>query len=401
MKLIVVVLSVFYFSGCGLISFVRYDKATKQERIVQKSFKQEIPFLFVNGFIIVEVEIEGKKQGLVFDTGASTILDDSFAKTIKYSTLGSQKHTDILGKSDKIKLVKLNKITVGKIDFEPVVAGISSMVKFNEQTCNKVVGIFGANMMNKAVWQIDYKRKCIVFADSRDSFSRLADARTFNFYCPNNKTPQIRIVAGDQYLGDADLDTGANQGIELPNNQLVNIPQTNGFIKKRGISNGLFSESIETGQTTWVSSLVLGGGFEVKNAQVTFSSQLGKCNIGNDFLKDYLVTIDWKYQEVTLANFIPKSDSSLFSFGFAPSYKNGKILIASIVEQSSADKLGLLLNDQIVGIDGVDLSNPSQADYCLVKGFFNQVRDKNRMLVSIRRGNERIEFEVLKTDLRK
>ena len=58
---------------------------------MQFGFKREILFRYEKGLIVVEASIDNEPYNFIFDTGASTIIDDDFAKKIKYKKLMSQK----------------------------------------------------------------------------------------------------------------------------------------------------------------------------------------------------------------------------------------------------------------------------------------------------------------------
>jgi hypothetical protein len=261
-----------------------------------------------------------------------------------------------------------------------------------------IVGILGRNVINKAVWQIDYKRHIIILTNSRDSLAQQANKKTFNFYSINNGTPKIRLSMDSTFLGEAELDTGSSGGINLPKEDMPNSINSNNFIKLYGVNNGLFSEIMDTVQTTIVPVLKLGESADIKNALITFNSHLPFALIGNRFLRDYIVTIDWKYQELTLASFQPSSDNLYNNFGFTPKFKDGKIIIGSIIENSAAFNAGLKLNEPILQINQIDLRQANQSDYCeLIKNWF-KVNNKELSVIVLKE-NKEIKYTLIKTDL--
>jgi hypothetical protein len=198
-----------FFSNCRLIDFYHIQNAMQAESIEQQEFKQVIPFRFEKGVIIVDVMMHNKLQSFVFDTGASTVLDDDFAKTIPYQKIGSQKHYDPTGHKRMVRSVQLEPFSIGNIRFKKIVASVSKLTTLKNTICVDIVGILGANAMNKAVWQIDFQQKKIILTNSKDSLAQRTDNQIFSFYAQGKKTPKIRLSVAGNYITEADFDTGS------------------------------------------------------------------------------------------------------------------------------------------------------------------------------------------------
>lgn len=389
MKILTTVLILITFSNCTLVSYYKHSKAIQKEKLLQQSFKTEIPFREEKGLLVVEVKIENKVHNFIFDTGASTVLDENFAKTIKSKKIGTQKHTDSGGKKAMLKIRQLEKLSVGNIDFSSIIISVYDLSALKKATCIDFVGILGANVMNKAVWQIDYKRKVITLTDSRDSLLQKDNQKTFNFYSEGKGTPKIRVSVNDDYLDEAELDTGSSGGLELTKQKLSHFT-TSKFISLYGSIFSLFSNKLDTTQITVLPIIKLGRDFEVPNTLVSFSSGLSRpLLIGNAFLKDYLVTIDWKRREITLSPAQSNVENQNNTYGFSPKLKDGKIIIGSIYENLAADKAGFKLNDEIVQINEVDFRHASYNDYCQLIQNWKDRKDKE-ISITVRQGNMEI-----------
>lgn len=385
-------------SSCGLISAFKIRDAMLEEKIKQFGFKRTLPFRYDKGLIIVEANIDDKPYNFIFDTGASMVIDDDFAKGVKYKKIGIQRSRDTGGTKKIKKVVKLNKVSIGGIDFLDIVTGISDLDKLKTTTCIDFVGIIGANVMNKSVWQIDYQNKTIILTDSRDSLSQPNNKRTFDFNAVGKKTPSIRLSIDGKFIDELSLDTGSSGGMDLPEKDLQNLNTTHKFIIQKAMSSGLFSEHIEASQTTIIPTLTLGQDVEIENSFLTFNKNLPQGLIGNLFLQDYLLTIDWRYQEITLGA-TQKKTSSLFStFGFFAGIKAETLVIGSLIEQSSADRAGLKLFDQILQIGERSFRNFSHSDYCEL--LENGIGEKeNELSITVKRGDQEIRVKLHKTDL--
>lgn len=398
MKILFTLLTIIVFSNCQIINYYRFNKAVQKEKIVQQTFLEDIPFREDKGFLIVKVLVNNKLEDFIFDTGASTILDENFAKTLKYKKNGHQLHLDAMNNKQILKKIQLKNLAIGSINFKDIIANISNLDKLKKDVCLDVVGILGRNVMNKAVWQIDYKRHVMTLTNSRDSLIQIANNQTFRFYSYKNGTPKIRLSIDSIFLGEAELDTGSNGGINLPKAHLPESLKSNNFIKLYGITNGLFSENLETAETTIIPHLKMGDSCEIKNALITYNSILPFALIGNRFLRDYIVTIDWQHQNISLANFREDSDYLRNNFGFLPKFKEGKIIIGSIIENSDAFKAGLRLNDSILQLNQLDLRKATQTDYChLIENWFNN--KYNQLEIIVLKNNKEVKYTLLKTNL--
>lgn len=391
-------LTLLTFSSCGLISAFKIRDAMLEEKVMQFGFKRTLPFRYDKGLIIVEANIDDKPYNFIFDTGASMIIDDDFAKKVKYKKIGIQRSKDSGGNRKKLKIVKLNKVSIGGIEFSDIVTGISDLDKLKTTTCIDFAGIIGANVMNKSVWQIDYQNKIIILTDSRDSLNQPNSKKTFYFDAAGKKTPNIQLSINGKFIGELWLDTGSTRGIDLPEKALQNIDATHKFIISNSMSSGLHSEYIETSKTTIIPKITLGQDAEIENSFLAFNKNLPHGLVGNRFLHDYLITIDWRYQEITLGS-TPKNRSSLYSsFGFSVGVKAQTLVIGSLIKNSSADKAGLKLYDQILQLGEKNYRNFSLSDYCEL--LENGIGEKgSELMVTVKRGDQEMQVRVNKSDL--
>jgi Aspartyl protease len=281
--------------GCGFRTAMNMSKYLEAERMERSAFKDDISFNFINGMIIVEIEIEGKKENFVFDTGATTYIDEKLAKRLNFKKIGRVKTHDVNGKKMFPALLRLNTVKVGNTSFTSILAEINNFDHLNKAAKLGISGILGSNIMNKGVWQIDYHHKKIYFSDSRDSLNYGADKHIVGFSTFGKGTPIIRILQDSTYFDETFLDTGNRGSFDFPLGKLpVNAVFT---VDKKAVS-GMFSTKMIERKTVIIPNLTLGNQFKIKDAALTFSEGLHFALIGNDFLKNYVVTIDWKYQEV-------------------------------------------------------------------------------------------------------
>jgi Aspartyl protease/PDZ domain len=399
-RLLLITWIALHCSSCGIIQSFKIRDAMLAERMKTHSFKREMPFKTINGFIVVEMTIGNKKGNFILDTGASTMLDDDFAKGLAFKILGKKKHIDTRGKKKLLKTVIFDNLSIGDIDFKNIVASISDLAIVNilkSKACMDVSGLLGANVMNKGVWQIDYRNQKITISDSRDSIPLPENKKVVGF--TGTGTPLVRLSSKDKYLGESRFDTGNSGSFEMSKSLALPLLPLKNSIKRYGFSSGAFGTYIDTNYITLLPTLTFGQNFETKNTRVAISSGLsGAPLIGYEFLKDYVTTIDWKYQEITFSDYQPSLENPNFTFGFSLVFENGKLFISSLIEQSAADKAGLKLNDQIVKINGINCGKMTQSDYC---DFRNQkiLANSDTLELTIKKGDKDVKYTLSKTDL--
>lgn len=291
----------FSLSSCGLISAFKIRDALLNEKIVQYNFKTQIPFEFEKGIMLLKLKIANETYNFVFDTGANTVIDDDLAKKINFKKIGIQRSIDSGKQKRKLKIIELDTIQIKNIQLTHIVAAVSDLEHL-KAICNcDIDGILGANVMNKAIWDIDFEKQVIMLTDVKDTLKN--DSQTpINFYSVGKGTPQIRFSSNHQYWGELDLDTGSNGGIDFPMSYLKYIDSTHELKTTYSESQGLFGRVRDSVVTTILKEVRLGDKFEVKNVPISFHSKLSKPLIGTKFLKDYHLKIDWKYQEIVLVN---------------------------------------------------------------------------------------------------
>ena len=70
----------------------------------------------------------------------------------------SYDYTDCVIDMEELEYVLLPKVTVGCVDFLNTGAAIADLKRSSVIACLNVDGIIGANLMQKAIWQIDYEK---------------------------------------------------------------------------------------------------------------------------------------------------------------------------------------------------------------------------------------------------
>lgn len=358
-----IIIGTILFSSCNIIKTV---KLLKQGSVSVPRFKEEIPFELRAGIIVIKVEIEGKVYDFIFDSGATNAVSLELSKKLDLKTVSQQESVDFEGKTETIGFAELKKISIGKISFNNTAAAIIDLKKVPEINCLKVDGLIGGNLMRKAVWHIDYKNQKIIFADNIDSLNVPANTPFVAFTPLISGTPVFKADINGMVSNKIIFDTGSSGDLMLLKKDLEKLNEKDKTLKQvRGVgsnSSGLYGRKLDT---TYVAKipLVKIGGLEITNQIAEFKkTDLGNC--GSGFLKNYLVTFDWKNSKAWFQNPSPEEKNDWASFGFVPIVKDGKMFVSYLYENSPAELNGIRLNDQVLFVNSVDYNLISDDAYC-------------------------------------
>jgi hypothetical protein len=397
MNNLLIVLMTIVLTSCSLLSTIRINNAVTNGYLKQTAFKTEIPFSQINGSIVIAVPIEGELYNFIFDTGAPTVIDLDLAKKLKVEKLGRQKVFDSQGQSKSLSYVKIRELSVGELNLFETVAVLADFSFISKESCLKVSGIFGANLMNKAIWQIDYKQNKIIVSDYLESLSIPAKSITIDFQVNRLGTPKFNLNL-DNTNYEVILDTGSSGTITLCNKINGQPMGSLEWVMGYGTTSGFFGNEFDTTRLAKIPLMKLGESFEVKDVVIKFTKKTNGNLVGNNFLKNYLVTIDWRSQKITLSESIISETKSFISFGFKPTFSNNKLIVGFLYQKSQAYETGLRLNEQILKINQWDFSVVDQTKYCdFIKSELLQKADQLSIVVS-REGKEST-LELIKTDL--
>ncbi len=366
--------------------------------IKQTSFTEKIPFTFDSGLPIIKVEINGKHYNFLFDTGAPTVISPELQQLLQLKPKAVGKTSDSQGNTNQQAFVKIPLLKIGSLQFENIGASVIDMKKVFEFKCMDFDGIIGANQMEKAIWQIDYRNLVITASNTISNFDIPKQAEILNFIPKAGQmTPRVAVKIGNQ-IASTTFDTGAATDFSLPYQIYKSeVASINGVEAIGSSSSGIFGAS-KNATTTYkkVPSLAIGN-IEIKNQIVAFNEGTTAI-IGNSFLKNYRLVLSWKENKIYLIKELENQNEKLETYGIGLRYVNLKPTIVKIFKGTEAEKAGLLINDQIIAVDDKSTSNLTQAEACNYT-FNNILNGKETRSITILRNGEKLVFNLKKTVL--
>jgi predicted aspartyl protease len=290
---------------CLLIALGAFAPVKGQQPVV------EVPFEFFRNEIIVQVKVDGKGPfNMMLDTGTDpSAVDLATAKELglKLSSAGgpvSGGGTDRnLAYETRLPLVECGGLTA-----KNVVALALDLSKVGERLGKPLHGVLGHSLLNGRIVQIDYPNRVVRFY-SQPPFAKAArqantSKRTvLSFRYEDNVLIDDVFVNGKKITGN--LDTGSSGSFNLTP-AAVSYLGLEEEVNRARVSTSVGFNNVSENREGKVSNVTVGGISVDAPSVIFFGKGTGRdkkpwgVNIGNVFLKDFVVTIDYRSKLVTL-----------------------------------------------------------------------------------------------------
>jgi len=281
-----------------------FAQATVKQQVV------EVPFEFYRNEIIVQVKINGRGPfNMMLDTGTDpSAVDLSTAREIglKLSSIGGRAEgggTDVnLAYGTILSAVELGAITAKNLE-----AAAIDLKKISDRLGRPLHGVLGHSLLKGRVVQIDYANRVVRFHSS--SLPKVAQQTNttkravLSFRYRDNILVDDVTVNGKKVV--ANLDTGSNGGFSLTPAAVVQLGLQD-EVDRAKVSTGVGYNGPAENREGTISNITVGGISVDYPTVVFFAKGTGRdnepwsVNIGNAFLKDFVVTIDYRKKLVTL-----------------------------------------------------------------------------------------------------
>lgn len=369
----------------------------------------DIPFKYENGFIVVDIILEGRLPlKFIFDTGA------------EYSILAKREFTDVLGvnyerefnligadlstvlkaylaKSLRLKMSNLTVLNQHILVLE------DNYLNFEELTGTRIDGIIGADLFKNFVVTLDFKRQIINLKEPIQFKKPGKEFKEMPIELSGNKI----YINAKTYFGPDDkeglllkllLDTGAslpilihtntNPSIQLPENLILG----NIGVGLGGRLSGYMGRLKECSFSDFTFKNVITSFQEIRIDKD--SSVLNKRNgiLGNIILDRFTFIIDYHRQKIYFKPNKRYNDRFLFDRSGLSLAAGGERLdqftVQYVIKGSPADLAGLQPGDKVKSINRIPTNFFSLKD--LSDKF--QKREGKRFRLKIRRNGEKMVF---------
>lgn len=382
----------------------------KSTPLVEEYF-DSIKIDIIRGLPIGEVTIAGEKRKFLFDTGAYTVIDEHDVDREGVKTYPKPDY-DVRDKNDSFYQL-LEKRKMYRSDFVNLIDTLAinnttfgnvgaATVRFKTANyiseCYDELGILGYNVMNDGVWSFDYANKSIVFANSVDHFN-LNNTQAFDIDFVHN-FPVIKIAIKDTVLR-VGIDTGNNSLVISTNDDVIEkYSIKSADITQANIGNFNISQFVTKGfskkEAKYLELVTNFLGFpyhfnvltNMKGTNENMSNDFDMV-IGHDFIKDFVITIDYINKK---AYFKPNKPIEEFdnaleekSISLGLSKYDNRAYITSFLPQF-IDSTKVDIGDPLLAVNQIPIDSIiNQDNYCeFIKGLHRNYFDLDTNILTIK-----------------
>jgi len=269
----------------------------------------EVPFEFYRNEVIVQVRVNGKGPfNMLLDTGTDPSAVDLTAARELGLKLESGGHPVTGGGSSAnvAYATKLPLVELGGLTAKNVSALAVDLSKISEGLGKPLAGVLGHSLLNGRVVQIDYPHRSVRFYATYPAVKsqpNTASLTVLRFRYDDNVLIDDVFVNGKKIVGN--FDTGSNGSFSLTP-AAVSYLGLEDEVSRAAVTTGVGYNGAGENRQGKVSNVTVGG-ISVDSPAVTFFGKgTGRdrkpwgVNIGNEFLKDFVVTIDYPRKLITL-----------------------------------------------------------------------------------------------------
>jgi predicted aspartyl protease len=331
----------------------------------QTTLPVTVPYREVAGYIVLDVTLgQGSRTvPMILDTGAPTIVSEEIAEVFSSGSAGTISTASADGQVINSDVVVLPQLSIGGARFDDVGAVLGAIEPGNPFYCVSDAGFIGASLMQTGVWQIDPLAGTVTIASSTAELEHLDDAIRLDFARASDVSPSplvpIRVAEGSLALV---LDTGSDGWLTVNPHALDEVGLD---VPADAPSQEILSTTaagIVSTRASWIAA-DLGFGDEEHRLPLAAAGLLpaGQGDAGTDFLRHFVVTIDW-VEDVAylsplgdeLAPAVPASAGLAWDEGF---------VVGSFVLGVPGTE-GLVLDTDVVALDGRDVTRAPFDDFC-------------------------------------
>lgn len=370
LKRIMLVCIVVLISGCTAMKAV---SVVSKGRPVLKSVPPSVIPFKIKGehVIVVPVRINNTEKQYIFmlDTGAMTVISKKTAIELNLSTGVEIIARDGAGGTKPMQLINLDSLHVGNMTVAECATGILDFSEFggNLKVPDMAVdGILGSNFLRYFKVTIDYKNKTLHLDGNTEPTAAKEGEYKIKFSTDMKMgyAPRIECIIDNHIKAYGIIDTGIPFLATLP---LTLVENTDGYksgqvVKAKGNVWGAAFKASENNMLLRIKSIKMGALVAHDIPAVTLPHR--DILIGKKFLSNFLVTLNYPGQEMTL---IPYDrlifPTNIYSFGtIVKKNKDGKTVVAGFWEGTTADKIGVEIGDELLMINGRKINELSPAE---------------------------------------
>ncbi|MDT0689905.1 retropepsin-like aspartic protease [Salegentibacter sp. F188] len=299
-KVFIYLITFILINSCSLSKATGYLKEGKTE---QENFKVTFPFEMKKGWIIVPVEIKNKTYKFLLDTGTPTLVSKELAESLNMKVIDSVNASDVYNESQQNKYTRIENIKIGTVGFVGTTGLINDFNATPIWSSLNVDGFIGANLMQHAIWDIDFNQKQITITDDELKLSLPEEVIENKLFIGVGGVPAIASKINGKKVWNFTVDLGYNGDIVIPFSEFkkqIENGEISDFKKSNTQSIGIYGKQNRTKESyTGVIDEIEFGNSTLKNVKVYSEEYLDKA-FGLDFFRNYRVILNWNSKKIKL-----------------------------------------------------------------------------------------------------
>lgn len=359
-------------SGCTTMKAMSVVSSGKL--IIKNDQSNVIPFIMKGEHVIVvpvKINNSDNQYHFMVDTAALTVVSRKTAMELNLPAGVEIVARDTAGGTKPMQLINLDSLRLGGMVVAECAAGILDFSEFGgnlKVPDMDIDGLLGSNFLRYFKVTIDYKNKRLhLDGNTEPTAAKEGDYKIkFSTDMKMGYAPRVECIIENTIKAFGIIDTGAPFLATLP---LSLVEKTDAYksgqvIKAKGNVWGAAFKASENDFLLRVKKIQMGA-LEINDIPV-ISLPYRHMLIGKKFLSKFMVTLNYPAQEMTLTPY-DKLDfpTNIYSFGtIVKKDKDGKTVIAGFWEGTTADKIGIVIGDELIMINGKEIGelSPTEVD---------------------------------------
>ncbi|KGO92080.1 aspartyl protease family protein [Flavobacterium subsaxonicum] len=341
-----------------------------------KDFYYEIPFEYP-GAIILKVGVGGTIYNFGLDTGGYTMITDALQKACNFIIIKNELLGSTNGLTKPTNIVRADSLAIGNLVFNDVEAYQVNFDNSPTAQCLMDGGLIGSAILKNYIWQIDYPNKKIIVTDRISKLKSLDKATKVHVHLNSHYQPYFMAQLNGHFQWFM-FDTGCSSLLYLdPKDAAKYTAEATAHAK-------ILGGTVETHHGRVKDTInVFKADFEMGNLKLTgkpvhYRAGSGLNLVGSPIIKNYIVTLDFEDEALyfePIEGAEPKDGWQ--RFGFSLEYEAGICKVATIIQGSQPDKLGLKPGDVVTAINNLKITC---ADYCDCRETFRAMLETESVL---------------------
>jgi predicted aspartyl protease len=361
-----------------------------QGEIIVEDYLEEIDFEFLRNKVIVPVKINEKTYRFILDTGAPNIISKELDEVLNPKIIDTIPIYDASEKSEKLKLVLIEKIELGNLEFVNTATLVQDFGSDNPLKCFGIDGFIGSNMLRNSIIQFDLKNKKLRITDNKKKLNlkKKYSSKIKLTETQSNPYVWIELKGKDKGREEVLIDTGMDGLYDLSMTN-YKIFENKNIFKVIGVSKGASGVGMFGSPESGLQYQLLLPQMKIKHFTLenltTITGNDNNSRIGSELLKYGILTIDYinkrfYFQSQNESVIIKDED-----VGFSGTLENGNLIVGLVWDDELKNEISY--GDVILEING----KPFNLCELLNKNFFEiesildlKVKKSNGELISIK-----------------